>query len=148
MFVPARLFDRFMEMQALLLATNKRVVEESLQRVLDAKDTEVGAIVAAKEDQIRALHLTINNLRAQVEHERHRAEAAIDILLTKNGEAGPIRNADLIRESAEREAKEPKGKSPNNAMGQFLKAISGVGEDIDDGPTIQPDEKFVVGGVS
>lgn len=149
MFVPKHLFDKFMEMQSTTFASGQKITEQALQRVLSAKDSEVRAVIAAKNEEVEALKRTVTELRAQIDHERHRAEAAIDILLTKNGEAGPIRNADLIRSVAEKEAAAPSPvKDPAGAFKRVMDQIVGVGEDIDDGPTLLPDEKMTVGGIS
>lgn len=151
MFVPKYFFDKFIEMIEKNYAIGQNFTERGLQRVLEAKDSEVKAVIAAKDVQITFMAETIKDLKASVDHERQRAEAAVDILLTKNGDAGPIRNADLIREAAEREAKEgsrgvPRP-DPAKAFHDVMKSLGQVGEDDDDGPVISATEKFTVGGI-
>lgn len=104
MFIPKYFFEKFIALLEAQHALGQRQTEDGLQRVLAAKDAEVRAVVAAKDEQISFLTAALVDARQQIGHERQRAEAAVDILLTKNGEAGPIRNADLIREVVEREA--------------------------------------------
>ncbi|SRR5258708_2312068 len=152
MFVPKYLFDRFMAMQDATFQSGQRITETGLQRVLAAKDSEVAAVIAAKTEQVEMLQETVAELRKLIDHERQRAEAAVDILLTKNGEAGPIRNADLIREVAAKEASaQPataKATDPMLAFKKVMEAVSGVGEDEDDGPVTSPNERLTVGGIS
>lgn len=111
MLIPRFFFEKFISLLETQYAAAQRQTEDGLQRVLAAKDAEVKAVIAAKDAQISFLTAALAEERAAVGHERQRAEAAVDILLTKNAEAGPIRNADLIRQVAEREAA---GEAPVN----------------------------------
>ncbi len=153
MFIPKYFFEKFIGLLEAQHALSQRQTEDSLQRVIDAKNSEVAAIVEAKDQQIGVLYADLAAAKGQIDHERQRAEAAIDILLTKNGEAGPVRNADLIRQVAEREAAgettppgvpRPAGREADLKR-VFAQVASVLGDDDDVMAT--PTEIPTVGGV-
>ncbi|MDE2100684.1 MAG: hypothetical protein KGL39_25795 [Patescibacteria group bacterium] len=150
MFVPRFFFEKFMTLLEAQYASAQRQTEDGLQRVLSAKDSEVRAVIAAKDRQISFLTAALEEQRGLVAHERHRAEAAVDILLTKNAEAGPIRNADLIRQTAEREAQSaingiPRPPKRDDELKRVFAQVNDVlGED--DEPAIGRDEVVMVAG--
>lgn len=156
MFVPKYFFEKFIALLESQYHLSQRQTEDGLQRVLAAKNAEVAAVVAAKDVQIAFMEKSITDLQDAVNHERTRAEAAIDILLTRDGGAGPVRNADLIRAAAEREAMggdAPAGGIPRpaareDAVKQIFAQVNDVlGDDLDDDLGVKKDEVVLVGGV-
>ena len=152
MFVPKYLFEKFVALLESQHAMSQRQTEDSLQRVLEAKNTEVVAVIAAKDEQVAFLQRALAASEAQVSHERQRAEAAVDILLTRDGNAGPIRNADLIRAAAEREAAGagatvPRPPDRRDALAKIHAQLNDVLGEGGDEDGLAPDEVAIVGGV-
>ena len=156
MFVPRYFFEKFMSLLEVQHALSVRQTEDSLQRVLDAKNSEVKAVIAAKDEQILFLTTALAEQRELVGHERQRAEAAVDLLLTRDSGTGPIRNADLIRDAAEREALAdlpaagvPRPADRQNEFAKIMAQVSSVLTDVDDDPGsgAQRDTVATVGGV-
>lgn len=150
MFVPRYFFEKFLSLLEAQHALGQRQTEDSWQRVLTAKDSEVAAVIAAKDQQITFLTAALEEQRGLVAHERQRAEAAVDILLTRDAEAGPIRNADLIRAQAEREALGPEIPRPQKD-GDALKRVFDQMSDVlggadDEGLGLLKDEKLEMAG--
>lgn len=150
MFIPKFFFEKFIALLSDAHVMAQRQTEDGLQRVLAAKDAEVRAVIAAKDAQISFLSAALAEQRGLVAHERQRAEAAVDILLTKNGEAGPIRNADLIRQVAEREAAgETAVPRPAKREDEFKRVMAQVADVLgehDDAPPNARDEVVTIGG--
>ena len=155
MFIPRYFFEKFTALLESHYAISQRQTEDGLQRVLAAKDAEVRAVIAAKDAQVAFLTAALVEQRGLVAHERQRAEAAVDILLTRDAGAGPIRNADLIRQVAEREAAGDAGKIPRPDRGappldEFKRVMAQVAdvlsEDDDRSPTARDEVLTVAGG--
>lgn len=81
---------------------NAAMFQKSLAIALEAKQAEVNAVVAAKDEQIEFLKVQIAELTNLVNHERSRAEAAIDQILNFS-KAAAVSNADLARTATEKE---------------------------------------------
>jgi hypothetical protein len=155
MFVPRFFFEKFIALLEAQYVSAQRLTENGLERILVAKDAEVRAVIAAKDAQISFLTAALEHSRESLGHERQRAEAAVDILLTKHGEAGPIRNADLIRQAAEREAsgavdvalRVPRPPKREDELKRVFAQVSDVlGEDDDGSPMSAKDEVLTVAG--
>ena len=151
-FLPRVVFDFITQSTESSTVNARKDLNQCLQVALDAKTSEVRAIVAAKDEELAFLRAHIDELKSAVAHERTRAEAAVDQLLNLASVA-PIRNADLQRDAAEKEAANPemgKGPTPHDrldAMAKIFAQINSVGQD-DDGPEpYKTDEKLMVAGV-
>lgn len=131
------------------LAARAEETERGLQRILAAKEIEIKALIAVKDDQINFLRTQCQTLSGLVRHERDRAEAAIDQRLVA-AEGQPVRHADLQRDLAEKEVANAdkridKPADKNHQMADVFKQINGVlGDEGDD---LGPLEKMAsVGG--
>ena len=105
--------------------------EAGLNRILAAKDEQCAAVVKAKDEQIKVLQSQVDYFLRLIDHERSRAEAAIDALLQAKANVAGIRNADLARESALKAEKDgaPVADPRLSEMQKVFQSIAGVGDD-------------------
>lgn len=146
MWISRAVFEKLTGVYETTVAFTRAEIDKSLDRVLAAKEEQVKAVIAAKDDQILFLQTEVQGLRQGVERERARAEAAVDSLLAKNADMAPIRHADLQRKSAENEVNGTPSDSgapvsPEAQRSQVTKRIfSELNTILEDGDDI-PDEK-------
>lgn len=120
--------EKFLDLQ-------RKQTEANLGRVLAIKDGEVKAILAAKEEEVKFLKQQVSDLQQAVMHERSRAEAAIDRLLTRDAHVPPVRLSDVEREIAERDAKHTVKLDPEKKLDikRVFEEVNSVLEDREDG---------------
>jgi SpoVK/Ycf46/Vps4 family AAA+-type ATPase len=133
MFLPKWVFEKFAHSYDAFLTSSRSHTELSLTRVINAKNSEVSSVLAAKEAQVKFLSDQAEKLQKQVEHERLRAEAAIDRLLAQQ-RIYPVSAADLERQAQEKAANEPplppeKKKTVDDIMAQVNSVLDDVGKE-------------------
>lgn len=128
MFCPKPIFDKLTQTYEMAMSQTRQSVDVSIDRILAAKDNELKAIIQAKDEQISFLKSEVERLVSLFDHERCRAEAAVDGLLNKIAETNSIRNADIEREMAKQNA-DPFGPEKSSTLSKIFSEVNTVGED-------------------
>jgi hypothetical protein len=126
---------------------------ELLGTVLQAKQKEVDYLRQVKDEQIASLKEQLVAYSKLVDHERARAEAAIDRLLFRETQLPPIANADILRSQGEADTlRAEEARIKDAQLASVFKSINDTGEDDSrsDGPTeiLSSIGGFPVNGVS
>lgn len=145
MWAPKFLFDKLMHTYELFVSIHRQDVEFNLNNVLQAKQSELNFLMKVKDEEIAFLKDQVQSYSKLVDHERARAEAAIDRLLVREAHVPPVANADLAKSIGEQDTLAAEAaRRKEKELETIIAMVNGVGEDAGEE---SPTEKLVeIGG--
>ncbi len=132
MLLPKSVFERFLNSYDAFIASHREAVNKSLDQALSAHSEASAAVVSAKNDEVVFLKEQLSRLAGQIEHERARAEAAIDRLLQIHNVV-PVADADLIRDAKSQDLE--KRPVVKKEFQEFRAVLNSAGEDFGPEPS-------------
>ncbi|MDE2098463.1 MAG: hypothetical protein KGL39_14515 [Patescibacteria group bacterium] len=136
MLIPKWLLEKVFSATDRFSAERDRQTENCLNRILEAKQNEVNAMQVLKDQHIKHLEDIIAEVKKERDHERARAESAIDILLRKN-HTPSITDAAAGKDAIEAALKQSAEMEKAQVLAGIFHSVNEVGEEGIDLPSKQ-----------